>query len=147
MCRTFCILVETHLPRERLPSSNRFRIDYTFNSAHFSFMVTYAAPKSKWVMTPDAIKVFELKTGELKRAFPAGVTSTFTWPHFKSAPLELASTNSYTSEALSLDGVMTTCILPVSKRAAASTSTKVRSVFFLPVASKLARIFRCYFPT
>jgi translation initiation factor 3 subunit B len=58
------------------------------NMAAFSpaekYLVTYAIPrrKNRWAPTPEAYKIWEIQTGELKRSFPS-VKSLNTWPYFK----------------------------------------------------------------
>lgn len=47
------------------------------------FIVTYAPPKSKYTDVTDAVKVWTVRTGELKRSFSAAGDAVKKWPHFK----------------------------------------------------------------
>uniref|UniRef100_A0A915J7W6 RRM domain-containing protein n=1 Tax=Romanomermis culicivorax TaxID=13658 RepID=A0A915J7W6_ROMCU len=48
-----------------------------------NFIITYAPPKSKYTDVPDAIKIWTVRTGELKRSFSAAGETIKRWPHFR----------------------------------------------------------------
>lgn len=45
--------------------------------------MTYAPPKHKYLDASDALRIFDVWTGELKRTFPGGHQHVKKWPHFK----------------------------------------------------------------
>jgi len=52
-------------------------------SPNEKYVVTYAPPKHKYLDASDALRIFDVWTGELKRTFPGGHQHVKKWPHFK----------------------------------------------------------------
>lgn len=51
---------------------------------NFSYIVTYAPPKSRYTAdAAEAIRIWDTRISDMKRAFPGGFGIVKAWPHFK----------------------------------------------------------------
>jgi translation initiation factor 3 subunit B len=64
----------------RYPHQNVSCIDF---SPCERYLVTYSIPRNRYMEPVDAIRIWNVRTGEMKRAFPGGDSSVKTWPYFK----------------------------------------------------------------
>lgn len=54
------------------------------NCDNFSYLVTYAPPKSRYTAdAAEAIRIWDTRIADMKRAFPGGFGVVKAWPHFK----------------------------------------------------------------